>query len=36
MIKKTKTKLESLKYISKIILSTIKFRIKVWWHKNFK
>jgi hypothetical protein len=35
MIKKLKTKLESFKYLAPILWQTIKFRIKVWWHKNF-
>lgn len=32
-MKKIKTKLESLKYITLIIWDIIKFRVKVWWHK---
>ena len=31
-----KQKLKALKYIVPIIWKTIKFRIKVWWHKSFK
>ncbi len=34
-MKKFKLKLESLKYIFPIIYKTIKFKIKIWWHKNF-
>ncbi len=32
---KIKTKLKYFKYLIPIIYKTIKFRIKVWWHKNF-
>ncbi len=35
-MKKFKTKLESLKYIAPMLLGIIKFRVVVWWHKNFK
>ncbi len=35
MIKTIKTKLESFKYIAPLIWKTIKFRVKVWFHKNF-
>lgn len=35
MKKKIKSKLESFKYIIPLIFKTIKFRIKVWFRKNF-
>ncbi len=35
-MKKLKLKLESFKYIAQIIWKTVKFRVKVWRHKNFK
>lgn len=28
--------MKKFKYLIPIILRTIKFRVKVWWHKNFK
>jgi hypothetical protein len=34
-MKKLKSKLETLRYITPVIWQMIKFRIKVWWHKNF-
>lgn len=35
-MKKLKSKLESLKYLAPIVGQTIKFRVKVWWHKMCK
>lgn len=32
-MKKIKLKLESFKYVIPIIFKTLKFRVKVWWHK---
>jgi len=34
-MKKIKLKLESFKYVIPIIFKAVKFRFKVWWHKNF-
>jgi hypothetical protein len=32
-MKKIKNKLEYIKYITPVVWQTIKFRIKIWWHK---
>jgi len=33
MIKKIKSKLEYFRYVVPIFWQTIRFRIKIWWHK---
>ena len=35
MIKKIKTKFEYYNHLIPILIKTIKFRIKVWFHKKF-
>jgi len=32
---KLKLKIESYKYLLPIIFKTVKFKLKVWWHKKF-
>lgn len=34
-MKKIKLKLQAFKYIIPVIFKTIKFRMKVWFRKNF-
>ena len=34
-MKKIKTKLEYFKYVFPVIFGAVKFRVKVWYHKNF-